>query len=133
MLDIIDHFVNRFGILAVAVVSVLVVAWGVRALPTLATHLNRTADIRVGRLWVVTLVIVVPIVLGVVLLQELWAVIDEPYGGYPTWMLGTLGWGVAAAVIVLGFLATLMPWRDETYLGDPEEAHEAREASEGRY
>jgi neurotransmitter:Na+ symporter, NSS family len=33
VLDIVDHFVNRFGILVVAVVSMLVVAWVVRALP----------------------------------------------------------------------------------------------------
>ena len=74
-----------------------------------------------------------PAALTFILVKELMANIETPYEGYPTWMLGTLGWGVAAAVIVLGFLATLMPWRDETYLGDPEEAHEAREASEGRY
>ena len=44
----------------------------------------------------------------------------EPYEGYPTWMLNTLGWGLAVAVLVLGFLAARLPWRDHTFLGDPE-------------
>ena len=40
VLDIVDHFINQFGILLVAVVSMLVLSWGLRALPTLADHLN---------------------------------------------------------------------------------------------
>ena len=34
VLDIVDHFINRFGILLVAVVSMLVLAWALRALAT---------------------------------------------------------------------------------------------------
>ena len=119
VLDIVDHFVNRFGILLVAVVSVLVVAWAVRALPRLAEHLNRTADIRVGRLWVVTLGFFVPLALGAVLVQELWAVIDEPYGGYPGWMLVVFGWLMVVAIAVAGFVAARVPWREGTSLADP--------------
>jgi NSS family neurotransmitter:Na+ symporter len=40
VLDVVDHFVNQYGILVVALVSMLVVAWGVRALPSLSQHLN---------------------------------------------------------------------------------------------
>ena len=119
VLDIVDHFVNRFGILLVAVVSVLVVAWAVRALPRLAEHLNRTADIRVGRLWVVTLGFFVPLALGAVLVQELWAVIDEPYGGYPGWMLVVFGWLMVLSLIVAAFAAARVRWREGTSLTDP--------------
>jgi neurotransmitter:Na+ symporter, NSS family len=124
VLDIVDHFVNRFGILLVAVVSVLVVAWAVRALPGLARHLNRTADIRVGRLWVVTLGFLVPIVLTFVLLQELWAVIDEPYGGYPMWMLVVFGWLMVVSLAVAAFAATRVRWREGTSLADPSRTEE---------
>ena len=50
VLDIVDHFINQFGILLVAVVSMLVVAWGVRALPTLAGHLNAGGSVPIGDL-----------------------------------------------------------------------------------
>jgi neurotransmitter:Na+ symporter, NSS family len=128
VLDIVDHFVNRFGILLVAVVSVLVVAWVVRALPRLADHLNLTADIKVGRLWVVTLGFLVPIVLSVVLVQELWAVIQEPYEGYPGWMLIVFGWLMVVGLIVAAFAAARVPWRASTSLEDPS-VHAGREVS----
>jgi NSS family neurotransmitter:Na+ symporter len=124
VLDIVDHFVNRFGILVVAVVSVLVVAWVVRALPGLAAHLNRTADLPVGKLWVVVLGYFVPIVLAVVLAQELWAVITEPYGGYPGWMLIVFGWLMVVSLVVAAFAAARVRWREGTSLEDPSPAEE---------
>jgi neurotransmitter:Na+ symporter, NSS family len=124
VLDIVDHFVNRFGILVVAVVSVLVVAWAVRALPRLADHLNLTADIKVGRLWVVTLGFLVPIVLTIVLVQELWSVIDEPYGGYPMWMLIVFGWLMVVSLGVAAFAAARVRWREGTSLEDPSPVEE---------
>src|SRR5690606_39551031 len=51
VLDIVDHFVNQYGILLVAVVSTLAVAWGARALPTLSAHLNKHGSLRLGRWW----------------------------------------------------------------------------------
>mgnify|MGYP006176279003 CR=1 FL=1 len=133
VLDIVDHFINRFGILLVAVVSMLALSWVFRKTSVLRGHMNRDGSIHIGSWWQWLIGLVAPAALTFILVKELMANIETPYEGYPTWMLGTLGWGVAAAVIVLGFLATLMPWREETFLGDPEEAHEAREAREGRY
>ncbi|MDN4175920.1 sodium-dependent transporter, partial [Nocardioides sp. SOB77] len=48
VLDIVDHFINQFGILLVAVVSMVVVVWGLRALPQLAAHLNDHSSVHVG-------------------------------------------------------------------------------------
>jgi len=133
VLDIVDHFINRFGILLVAVVSMLALSWVFRKTSVLRGHLNRDGSLHVGTWWQWLVGLVAPAALTFILVKEFMDNLDKPYGDYPGWMLNTLGWGVAAAVIVLGFLATLMPWREETFLGDPEEAHEAREAREGRY
>lgn len=126
VLDIVDHFVNRFGILLVAVVSLVVVAWGARALPHLADHLNRTGRIQLGRAWVVLLSIIVPIVLSLVLLQELWAVLREPYEGYPQWMLIVFGWAMAVSLAVFGFIAARVKWRAGTSL-DADAGHRGEE------
>lgn len=133
VLDIVDHFINRFGILLVAVVSMLALSWIFRRTSQLRAHLNRDGSIHVGPWWQWLIGLVAPAALTFILVKELMANLETPYEDYPGWMLNTFGWGVAAAVIVLGFLATLMPWRETTFLGDPEEAHEAREAREGRY
>ncbi|MFC5729844.1 MULTISPECIES: sodium-dependent transporter [Nocardioides] len=119
VLDIVDHFINRYGILLVAVVSMLVVAWVLRELPGLAAHLNRTGSLPLGRIWFALIAVVAPVALAYVLIDELFTDIEEPYGGYPDWMLGVLGWGSTAVVLLFGVLATLVRWRSETPLVEP--------------
>ncbi len=114
VLDILDHFINRFGILLVAVVSMLVVAWAVRGLPRLMNHLNEDGSVPIGRWWVVLMSVVTPLVLAFVLVRELVAVLQEPYEGYPQWMLILFGWAAAALVAVAGFVIARVPWRPET-------------------
>ena len=116
VLDIVDHFINRFGILLVAVVSMVVVAWGVRALPRLRDHLNRDGSVPVRGWWIALVSVVTPLALAFILVRELWAVIEEPYGGYPRWMLVVFGWLAAALVAVAGFAIARVPWRPETSL-----------------
>ena len=116
VLDIVDHFINQFGILLVAVVSMLVLAWGVRALPTLAGHLNAGGSVPIGTWWRVLIAFVAPIALGYVMVDAFLTDLETPYEGYPQWMLLTFGWGAAAAVIVFGFLAARVRWRPETSL-----------------
>jgi NSS family neurotransmitter:Na+ symporter len=119
VLDIVDHFINQFGILLVAVVSMLVIAWGFRALPMLADHLNHNGSIHIGTWWRVLISIVAPAMLSYILIDGLVGDLEEPYEGYPQWMLLTFGWGAAVAVIVFGFLATTVRWRPETSLEVP--------------
>jgi NSS family neurotransmitter:Na+ symporter len=114
VLDIVDHFINRFGILLVAVVSMIVLAWVVRGLPRLRDHLNRDGSVPVGSWWIGLMSVVTPLVLGFVLIRELITVLDEPYGGYPQWMLLIFGWGGALAVLVVGFLLARVRWRPDT-------------------
>lgn len=119
VLDIVDHFINQYGILLVAVVSMLVVAWGLRALPALADHHNRTGSLRLGRTWFALVALVAPLALGYVLFDAFLADVSDRYEDYPTWMIGVLGWGSAAAVIVFGVLGAAVRWRAGTSL-DPE-------------
>ncbi len=129
VLDIVDHFINRYGILLVAVASMLALAWVARALGPIAAHLNRTGSVPLGRWWTVLIAVVTPAALGVVLVRELTTDLGTPYEGYPTWMLAVFGWGMAVAVAVLGGLTVLVRWRPETSLSPPEEIPEDEEAT----
>lgn len=119
-LDILDNFINQFGILLVGVVSMLALAWGFRVVPTLAAHLNRNGSLRLGYVWRALVSVITPAALIWVLVDQFQTNIETPYGGYPDWMLGWLGWGVAGGVIVVGLLASLIPWRRETSLAVPD-------------
>ncbi len=121
VLDIVDHFINQFGILLVAVVSMLVVAWGLRALPLLAAHLNRGGSIPIGAWWRVLISVVTPLALAYVLVRAFLDDLEAPYGEYPQWMLLTFGWGAAVAVVAVGFAAARIPWRPGTSLAPPDD------------
>ncbi len=127
VLDIVDHFINRFGILLVAVLSAFLLSWVFRKTGLLRSHMNRDGSVRLGRWWQVLIGVVTPAALAFILVQELIDNLETPYEGYPTWMLNTLGWGVAVAVAVLAVLASQMKWRPETSLEDPENFETDRE------
>ena len=112
VLDIVDHFINQFGILLVAVVSMVVVVWGLRALPVLAAHLNDHTSIHIGLWWRALVGVVTPVALTYVLVDAFLTDLRTPYGGYPSWMLVTFGWGSAVAVLVIGFALARLGWRD---------------------
>jgi NSS family neurotransmitter:Na+ symporter len=119
VLDVVDHFINSFGILTVAVLSMLALTWVFRKTTLLREHLNAFGSLNVGRWWQVLIGLVTPLALTAILVQEFITNVQEPYEGYPPWLLGTFGWGVVAAVALLSVPLALLPWRPETDLGDP--------------
>jgi NSS family neurotransmitter:Na+ symporter len=132
LLDTSDAFVNSFGITLGALVTVVVLAWFLRKLPLLASHLNRTSTIKMRRSWIALIAVVVPAALIYMVVNEFITKISEPYSGYPDWFLGVFGWGMAAALVVLALALTFIPWSSRSKLNhDPEyDAMVAAEAKE---
>jgi neurotransmitter:Na+ symporter, NSS family len=118
-LDVVDRFVNAFGVAAVGLVEVVVVAWLVRELPGLRDHANATSDIRLGRWWLVALGVLTPVVLGWMTIDNLRTEFVTPYGDYPTAFLALVGWGLAAAALVVGVALSRAPWPERIALGPP--------------
>ncbi|MDO5751134.1 MAG: sodium-dependent transporter [Rothia sp. (in: high G+C Gram-positive bacteria)] len=117
VLDILDNFVNIFGILAVALVGIVAVAYLVRALPVLSAHINRYSSIKMGKTWFVLLAIVTPLVLGYNLFISTFGdkgVAVTPYGGYPAEMLNVFGWGMVIALPIIAVIISLMPWSKDS-------------------
>ncbi len=124
VLDIADYFINRFGILLVALVAMLAIAWGVRRVPSLAEHMSRYGSIRLGRWWVVLVTGITPALIAIMLVLELVTAVTTPYGGYPTWMLAVFGWGTAGAALIAGILLSIPKWKATTPLDAPQHDEE---------
>jgi NSS family neurotransmitter:Na+ symporter len=124
VLDTMDAFVNAFGIMAVALVAVIVLGWVLRSLPTLKEHLNRRSSFRVGRLWMLLVGLLAPLVLGYLFVTGLISKLAEPYSGYPAWFLGVFGWGMVIALVVVAVLLTLIPWSPRSHAKDDPEYDE---------
>ncbi len=120
ILDTADYFINRFGILLVAVISMVLVAHYYRDLGHLRDHLNATTSFPLGRLWITLVGVVAPLALTLVLVLEVKDVLAEPYGGYPAWLLGWFGWGLAIAVVVIAVILARLPWNSRVDLSPPD-------------
>ncbi|SOC46677.1 neurotransmitter:Na+ symporter, NSS family [Blastococcus aggregatus] len=119
VLDVVDHFVNQYGILVVALVSMLVVAWVLRSLTDLSGHLNVHGRPRIGAGWRVLVSLVAPVGLALVLGFALKDDLEAAYEGYPDWLLLVFGWGLVVVLPVVGFLVARLPWRAGTHLDGP--------------
>ncbi len=130
VLDTADAFVNAFGIMAVAFVSVIVVSWVLHKLPALQEHLNRRSSFAVGTIWKLLVGVLSPIVLGYLLLSEILGKLNEPYGGYPDWFIAIFGWGMVIVLIAGGVVLSLLPWSKRSHAKDDPE-YDAYLADEG--
>ena len=110
LLDVVDRFVNAFGVALVALVEVITVAWLVRSIPELRDHADRISEIRLRGWWPIMLVGVTPLVLGWMTVDNLVTELREPYGGYATWFLGVFGWGMVGVLLVVGILLSRSRW-----------------------
>lgn len=110
VLDILDNFINQFGILTVGLLSIIVVAYLLRGLPILADHVNERSSLKLGRIWMVLLAVVTPLILGYSLINTLISLLQEPYEGYPDQLLAVFGWGMVALVLLAAIVVSFLPW-----------------------
>lgn len=110
LLDVMDAFVNNFGIVAAALVAAVTLTAGFAALPTLRNHLNRSSSFKVGRVWQLLVGGIAPVILGYILIGQFQEVLLNGYGGMPQGFVNTFGWGMAGGLIVIALIMTLIPW-----------------------
>ncbi|SDZ60217.1 neurotransmitter:Na+ symporter, NSS family [Evansella caseinilytica] len=127
-LDVIDYFINSFGVAFAGLLSVIAVSWFLKKLPEFQSHANQVSDIRLGGWWRVCLAVITPLVLGWMMVQNVITNIKENYEGYPTNFLVAYGWVVAVGVILLGFLISMTKWK-AGQLEMPKENTESEEVS----
>ncbi|MFC7401242.1 sodium-dependent transporter [Citricoccus sp. GCM10030269] len=136
VLDVTDAFANNFGIVGAALVAVVVVSWILRRLDGLVSHLNAVSSFRVGRIYKVLMAVILPIVLAYMWISDIVLKATEGYGDMPSWFLGTFGWGMSIALIIVAVLLSLLPWSQKSALhselNDTLEP-EAAPASHGRH
>ncbi|MEM2716633.1 MAG: sodium-dependent transporter [Archaeoglobaceae archaeon] len=101
-LDIIDHFINYYGLVLVALLEVVAVAWFFK-LSSLREHINAISDIKIGRWWDWALKYATVLVLAVLLILDIWGNLQKPYGDYP---IDALTAGIA--VIIVGMLVSAL-------------------------
>ncbi|HDR00098.1 MAG TPA: sodium-dependent transporter [candidate division WOR-3 bacterium] len=105
-LDIVDHFMEHFGLIAVLLVECIVLGWFHKT-DQLRKHLNSVSKTQLGDWWPWFIRIVCPVILAALLTNGLVRELGRPYEGYPIRALVIAGWGVAALLPLLSILFSL--------------------------
>src|SRR5690625_408271 len=120
-LDAAVYFINQFGVAALGLVEVVLIACILRKLGVFKTHANEISDIKLGSWWTISLGVITPVVLGYMLFELLRLNItkgfDTPtgnYEGYPDAFIMWGGWSVAIGAIVIGIIIALMKWKSSS-------------------
>ena len=128
VLDVLDKFINTYGIVASGFVYVLAIVL-LHKLPELRNHLNALSSIRVGKVWTASVVVTVAM-LGYMLYQDTAGLLKENYSGYPDSFLNIFGWGMVGALLVLSVLLSFLPWKHGQNFNVKDEHEHEREGDE---
>ena len=110
-LDTADQWANNIGIVASAVLSIVLVVWVLRKGSELRFHLNAVSTFRVGKVWIFLVGILAPVVLAYMLISRTVTLIVDGYADLPAWYLGLVGWGTIAFIIVAAVAFTMLRWK----------------------
>ena len=110
-LDVVDQWANNIGIVASAILTTVLVLWVARKGPELRYHLDSLSTFRVGRVWVLLVSVLAPLVLGYMLISRIVVLITEGYGGMPPWYLLVFGWGTVLVLVVGAVVLSVLRWK----------------------
>ncbi|MFV0519808.1 MAG: sodium-dependent transporter [Lachnospirales bacterium] len=112
ILDIVDYFINSFGIVFVGIIEAVVVGY-VFKLDSFAEYANKNSIQSVGKLWFVSLLLVVPIFLTINLLLSIYTTITQGYEGYSLSALGIYGLGALTCIVLFTLILSKLPWKNK--------------------
>jgi len=114
LLDIVDHFINNFGIVIAGLLEVILIGWFANA-TRIREENNLVSDYRVGAWWNVMIMGVTPLVLTFMTYMNFRLEFAEPYGGYPLHALTTFGWLMVGITVAAAFiLAYAFRWKQDS-------------------
>ena len=109
ILDIVDAFVNSYGIVIVGLAEAVVAGW-LLGPAVIRDHTNAISYYPIGKWWDVMIRFVTPAVLIYMVVQNIAGEIAKPYGGYERYATVILGWGVILFGIAASFVISRRPW-----------------------
>lgn len=109
-LDIVDHFLNHYGLVTVGILECLAVGWLMKT-SDLRDHVNATSKWHLGKWWEFSIRYLVPAILGVIVIYDLIEEFSSPYEGYDAGSIVKIGVGWLVLTLVAGLFAAQLPWR----------------------
>ncbi|RLC51264.1 MAG: sodium-dependent transporter [Candidatus Cloacimonadota bacterium] len=102
-LDIVDKWIEFFGLSAVVLTEAIVLGWFFK-IDKLRLYANDYSEIKIGKLWNYLIKFAIPVVIFVLILSETIKLIVNGYENYPNGALLIAGWGVVIALPILALV-----------------------------
>lgn len=106
-LDIIDHYINTFLLLVVGILEVVAVGY-ILGPVNLRDYLNQFSDWALKGWYDIILKVAIPLVLGTLLVLNIYSELTSPYGGYDTLALSIGFFIVVIAAPIASFILAMM-------------------------
>ena len=120
LLDIIDNFINNYGIVVVGLLEAFVIGWIIKP-DTIRNHTNSVSYFNIGKWWDITIKYITPVVLAFMLISSIINEIRNPYEGYSLSALFVYGWAVVGIGIIGALLISRRPWKNKNLEVDESE------------
>ena len=114
-LDIVDHFINNYGLVVAGLLECIVVGWFFN-LDIIRKHLNKVSRVQLGTWWNWTIKLFLPLFLAVILLKQFTEELFAAYNDYSWASLISIGWSWIAITLLVSFILAVRPWKTESHL-----------------
>jgi len=106
-LDIVDHFMNQFGLVTVALFEVIFIGWVIKP-EVIRNYMNERSEFSIGKWWDILIRYILPVIRTILLFSWMAERITGSYEGYPRWAEFVAGWLLVLlipliAIILSGF------------------------------
>ncbi len=103
LLDLVDYFMNNIALLASCLIELLIMGWLVK-ISDIRSYVNKISEFSIGVWFEICIRFVSPVLLAIIIGTNIVNTINDGYGGYATSDLLMLGWGLVAAMLVVGII-----------------------------
>lgn len=110
ILDIMDNFINNYGIVSVGLLESFIIGWYLNP-DVIRNHTNSISYIRIGFWWNIIIKYITPLFLFLILIQSIFNEFKIPYGGYSGLALGIYGWSIILIGILGAVLLSKKAWK----------------------
>lgn len=110
-LDIMDYFMNNFGLFIVGFLECVVIAYFYKS-ENLRNFLNDVSERKIGKWWNVSIIIIVPIAAIVLIIVSFIERIKSPYENYPR-TAEAFGWGALILFLILSIIFSKITKEDK--------------------
>ena len=114
-LDLVDHWMN-WGLVIVGLLEALLIGWFFN-IKDASKDIDSTSEMKFGRLWIISIKYLTPLMLLIILISSIYKEIQQPYESYPLWALMTGGWFLLISLLFFAFFMqargnlSTMPYR----------------------